>query len=303
MKKIIQISLLLFILLISNIGFAQQGPRPSYHQGFARSASESMYPNGWRGLVYCSEPSLGISGTTIKDWSRYRFPTSLASTSWVVANFKTPGLALEVGGSLYNGVTITDNGALGFEGASESFSVLIQLRPDVTNSHQGLVYKADANNDFWRVHLWNNNRVVCSLDNIDFSTGTSVFSAGSMYFVVCLFNKEGNGEIYINGVQDGTPVALSNETLALSASEFAIGHNPTETAQNFDGLIGSVRIYNRILLPAEIKYMYQHPLAMFQQQQPLPFRVPDGGGSEETQVIIISQFINRFNNFVGCLYN
>ncbi len=60
---------------------------PSYHQGFARSASESKYPYLWKALVGAWVPSLGVTGFTLFDQSPFKNHgtlTNMESDDWIV---------------------------------------------------------------------------------------------------------------------------------------------------------------------------------------------------------------------------
>jgi len=46
-------------------------PLPSFHQGFATSASGSAHPKTWNGLIHASMSSFGPTGTTLRDVTRF----------------------------------------------------------------------------------------------------------------------------------------------------------------------------------------------------------------------------------------
>jgi len=76
-------------------------PRPSYGQGFARSAGESAYPKFWEGLIGAWVPELGPTGNTLIDVSGFGHHGTLTlmdpSSDWVIgANQRAPGYAFRV---------------------------------------------------------------------------------------------------------------------------------------------------------------------------------------------------------------
>ena len=64
--------------------------------------------------------------------------------------------------------------------------------------------------------------------------------------------------IYVNGDSKAvTETTASTGTRATDAAQIlAIGNNPADTNNTFDGLIGEVMLYNRILTPQEIQNIY-----------------------------------------------
>ena len=81
-----------------------RGIRPSYHQGYARNASESENPGSWLGLVGAWAPALGPTGSTLRDVSGNNNHGTLTdmdpATDWVISgNPRLPGWALDFDGS------------------------------------------------------------------------------------------------------------------------------------------------------------------------------------------------------------
>ena len=62
--------------------------RPSYHSGYTKSASTSEYPGLWDGLKGAYIPTLGPTGTTLRDQSAFdnhaTFEAALTPSAWVV---------------------------------------------------------------------------------------------------------------------------------------------------------------------------------------------------------------------------
>lgn len=77
--------------------------RPSYKQGFARSASESANPWAWDNVFRIFAPALGPTGDTLRDWSGAKDHGTLTlmdpATDWVIgANPRLPAYELDFGG-------------------------------------------------------------------------------------------------------------------------------------------------------------------------------------------------------------
>lgn len=212
------------------------------------------------------------TGNTVFDLSGNGNPATNNGADWIPDGFDFNGS----GGYL----AINDGDFLDFEGATESFSVVFSFRPDNVLSHQALLYKMDANNDFWRIHIWNDNKITASLDAIDFSTSTGRFTTGNIYHIAVVFNKNKNGEIYVDGIQDGTPVALNNEVMNISYQSVLIGRAPGVEPYYFNGRMYYAYIYNRALSSDEVSNLYREPYAMFQQSispAQLYYEAPVGG--------------------------
>jgi len=154
-------------------------------------------------------------------------------------------------------IQVSDGDSLDFEGAGESFTVSAWIYPNTLSSQRAIVYKADSDDDFWRVHQWNDNKITCSLDTIDFNSATGVFTVNDWYHVVCVFDKDGYGRVYINGQTSGSPVALNNEVLNIANQNLYIGQSSfTGYEFEYDGSIDDVRVYNYALSASEIQQLF-----------------------------------------------
>jgi len=78
-------------------------------------------------------------------------------------------------------------------------------------------------------------------------------SDGEWHHIVWLLdNNSGTGEIFVNGVSIGSDTFSAN-----SDSFTTIGSISDGTRSYYDGQMQDLRIYDRILTPAEIRYMYE----------------------------------------------
>jgi len=83
--------------------------------------------------------------------------------------------------------------------------------------------------------------------------GTTV-DDGNWHHVACVFNRNGNLIRYVDGVVSGTQDSISSRSGSIDNTfDFRIGTTPMD-AQNFNGTIDEVRIYNRTLSPDEINW-------------------------------------------------
>jgi len=87
--------------------------------------------------------------------------------------------------------------------------------------------------------------------------GNAVVADGNWHFVTFVFNRSGNAQIYVNGVYDTSQtISQWNGVNFDSNHPFRIGSYTDSDnigiKYPFNGIIDEVRIYNRILTPAEI---------------------------------------------------
>lgn len=267
---------ILFILLIPSFVLAQN-IKPSFKQGFARSAAESKYPDLWRGLVGAWATNLGCTGiTTLHDVSGRRnngtLNGSMTQDNWVIGR---------------NGY------ALDFDGTDDYVNV---------GNHSTIRTVA-----FWMKHnsplksysipfSWGTNQWVFLLNSAGLLTykydGTNAnLKSGILvdqwYFIVGTFDGS-NRKGYANGVLESGPLA---DTANDSIDGMFIGaHEPAGT-NPWDGLIDDVRIYNRALTSQEIKFLYENSMALFQ-LKPRVYKAPAAAGGVR-RVIIISKLLEQ----------
>jgi len=88
------------------------------------------------------------------------------------------------------------------------------------------------------------------------ATSSVVFGDGNYYHVGVSWDDTGLATFYINGTVSGTPGISADPALITATDNLFVGNNRTEAEKTFDGIIGEVRIYNRVLNPQEIQHNY-----------------------------------------------
>jgi len=111
---------------------------------------------------------------------------------------------------------------LKFAGGDESFTVCVNVLFRSFATYQSIMWIQDANDDMWRFVVWNDQTVRASLNTYDFQS-TSTLSANIWYHLAAVFDKNGAGQIYIDGKANGTPVNLNNDVLDLTTDDLWIG--------------------------------------------------------------------------------
>ena len=211
------------------------------------------------GLIGCWLFNEG-GGTQVADLSEHRNHGILSGTSpsWSPGNY---GPSVLLPGTDEH-ILITDtNGNLDFEGANESFTVIVWINPYALSTYQSLVWIQDENDDMWRVLIWNDGTIKASLNAIDFGS-TSTVSTGIWQQVAVVFDKSGNGQIYIDGQPSGTPVTLGGEVLSLTTNEIYVGYTETGTFP-YNGQTNHLMIWDKALSAGEIAQLYADPFCMF----------------------------------------
>lgn len=268
------ISLLLFGLLIVFTA-NQVDARPSYKQGFARSAGESAHPELWRGLVGAWVPSLGITGDTLFDQSAYKNNGTLtnmdSATDWVV---KENGYVLDFDGGGASDDYVDLGTSNNFEFGTESFSIVARIITNNTTTDQVILGK-DVNG----ARDWNFSIGIINDGDLEFqpmdSTAnrvTAPITANVWHNVAATRSGASNTLLYIDGVNVHNQVYAQDfdagTAVRIGEREFS-GFEET-----FDGQIALILIYKgRVLSPNTVAFLDSSPLAMFE-LRPLVFKAP-----------------------------
>jgi hypothetical protein len=228
----------------------------SQQTGYARNASESAYPNLWRGLVGWWLPSVNPrGGNRLFDLSPFRNHgtlTNMTNEDWVVS-----------GGA----------GALDFDGVNDLVSCgrpILLGSGDFTISTW--VYLAVIDDD--QVFAGNYGTGASNLTGVQIGTTKAyttpplaanrfnfylgshlqsnfVFSATTWYHLVAV-RRGGVVSLYVNGVFDisGTRSNSIGSTIA-----WTLGSGPNYSGEEMTGRIDDSRVYNRALTPPEIRLL------------------------------------------------
>jgi endonuclease/exonuclease/phosphatase family metal-dependent hydrolase len=88
------------------------------------------------------------------------------------------------------------------------------------------------------------------------SLSTATTNDGTWHHIVGQYDGS-TLAVYVDGVQSGTPTAVSGAIVYALGPNFLLGQNGQGgTNHNFHGSIDQVRVYNRALTPAEIQALY-----------------------------------------------
>lgn len=192
-------------------------------------------------------------GTTSNDSSGNSFTGTLTGTpTWAQGKLNT-GLTLN-GSSQYS--TVSDNFALRFDASTESFSTFAWVKRAATGSEMDIVSKEDADNDGWRIEFTSADKIRCSVNSTDVDSSNTIADTTIWHLVGCTMDRNGNGQVYIDGKADGTATSISGVTMATTAG-LRIGALSYTTITNyFNGTIDDIRIFNYPLSASQVKKLY-----------------------------------------------
>ncbi len=238
---------------------------PSYGTGFARYAAESEAPEQWRGLVAAWPIFLGPTGGTVHEpvGKHNGILTNMDPGDWVatVDRWGNPIYALDFDGS-NDLLDCGNDSSLNLS----SFSVSVCVRPDTL--HFGCLVSKGSDDvaQGWYIRL-NADGVVtfCTTwigGDEHHETSNVVYSAG--YWVSILVTFDGaNVKIFV----DGKDEPLTDSTYAgavTSGFPILIGSNSAGgILWRLNGVVESVRLYNRALSAAEVWQSYIDPYTMW----------------------------------------
>lgn len=233
-------------------------------QSLARNASESAYPNLWRGLIGVWNPQVGIQGQKLFDFARGNIGTLTNGPTW------TPGRT---------GTTITFDGSNDHVLLTRSVvagltnvTVMCWIRPTATAASKGIYFEKTNSGGVTRLGL---NQITNGTGLIQF--GGRVNDGGGFQGKTTTTAPALNVWTHVCGVWDGqTPavwIYLNGELAATTgtptAGAIASTTSPTvaigatlTAGEYFAGNISDLRIYGRILSAPEImqSYMGASPL-------------------------------------------
>ncbi len=200
-------------------------------------ATGNGYSGTWNGTGAGSQTAVGTCST--------------ASTAW------GNGVAGKWNSSInFDGtddyVQVTDNTNLRFDANVQDFSLFAWIKR-TTTGEMNIISKEDADNDGWRLQITSSNTVRCSVNSIDVDS-TSTITDTNWHFVGCSISRAGNGQVYIDGIANGTATAISSTTMA-TTSNIRIGTRSYTSTNYFSGQIDDVRIYNYSLSATQVKML------------------------------------------------
>jgi len=204
-----------------------------------------------QGLVACYEFN-ERAGLIASDISKYRNHSVLINNPEWAPNVFGGGLDFVTASNQYIDAGTAIGNALG-NGIS-SLSVSLWFKMDTGG---GLFYIGDLLSTFGEMHLLlQTNLVYLRLSNVAFNESAAFTDTASWNHIIAQYTGS-KGQLYLNN----SLVIDENWStdLDLSGLKTVIGTYYNGTLSTFDGKIGQVRIYNRVLSPSEITQLSLRP--------------------------------------------
>ena len=153
-------------------------------------------------------------------------------------------------------ITKSNDANLNF-GANTDFSLECWIRT-TTDSADDLISKGSdsGTNKRYHVLVLSNGKIRAIIRSSSevFTDSSSTINDGLWHYIVATYDRDGNLQIYIDGVADGSAVDISGQgDIDDTAEPLAIGiKSQDELSRPFDGDIALVRIWNRLLSSTEV---------------------------------------------------
>ncbi len=238
---------------------------PSYENGFAPRNGPPENPNLWDRLEGLYDPSLGVTGIELKDWSGFGNDSVFGGTAltWITDRHGSAIRVLNPSFGVHGYLT-----AGSYTLPRGTFSTFIRWVDPPWSSNNNLCENVDGfrirsrSNTTWELHDADGN-----FDNVPPATSNK----WSEYTVT--WDTSG-AIIYVDGVQVDTTVRMNTfGTGALTLLNFVTLN------RSFDGDLGRAAIWNRALLPSEVQQLADDYNAITRLRSKVyPATVAAGGG-------------------------
>ncbi len=238
---------------------ALQSSRPSYSEGYASSQGQSVNEGLWAGLVGAWNPSLGVTGTTLRDVSGNHNHGTLTDAD-VSAAWQSD--YMEFDGT-------NDRVLCGDIKATEGIGQLTVLARVWFNDtgNGGIVSKRHTTSSeswfMWRL----SNKLYIRVTGVStpWVSGNLTLPTNEWISVCFTYNKTDALRSYINGTQDDIDSAVYSD-VGTSTEEVVLGWS-YNNGYALNGRIQNAYIWDRALSPSEIQQLYVDPHAPFRRKQ------------------------------------
>lgn len=257
---------------------------PTFASGFARNASQALFPNLWKGLVGLWAPGLGVQGNRLFDFSGFRndgILTNMTNDNWV--------LGRDGWGLGFNGIDEIINAGNDSSLNANHFTVATRLKVNVFQDlFDTPLAKPDSGSDFDLI-LWpttNKVRFFFSTDgvtpgNVESSIALSV---NTWHYIVVTYDGVAL-KIFIDGIERGSTPGTGNRVT--NSKDLIFGdHEAPLIDRFFNGVIGEALFYNGACSFQEIAILSAVPNA------PLILK-------DDLMAFLVAGRLSRYHNLSG----
>lgn len=142
-----------------------------------------------------------------------------------------------------------------FNGATQDFSVFLWYQTDTSGVTQYLIDHRDTDNDGWRFVHQSNGALLASVNTVDAFSSVGAVVDTNWHMAGFTADRNGNMQVYVDGVASGAAVSINGETLVITGS-FNLGYDRPAIASYFDGMMSDMTIWDRVLSAAEVLQLY-----------------------------------------------
>lgn len=231
--------------------------RGSYYNGFAPRDGMPLYPSLWQGCVGAWAPCLGPTGLQIRDWAPYRITgtaTNTATTFWGISGGRHALLfdgtddyvSLGINSPLNITSKLTICAWVNTTASAVQYPFASGLGSGFTGYALGINIGAGGSSGSGKLGFWNGASW--------FGTSSSSGVNDGTWRLLTVMNDGSSTYLYLGTtlVTSGAHSAPTSNTTA----EQRIGCRESLTGP-FNGYIGEIRVYNRVLQVKELSVLYQ----------------------------------------------
>ena len=223
-----------------------------FSQGIARHASESAFPNLWRGLAGLWVPSAGIQGQSLRDFSNRGNTAAFVNTPTWVGGPRGKALNFVSASSQY--LSVPYSSAIGLTG---DLTLMARFRTNSAGQQQGLIERytqSGSGKNGYVLRLTSAGKLLG--DTLDATgpsgsaaTGATAVTAGRWTHGAFVFTRA-NNLIYLDGKQDAS--TANTRVPTAGATPLYLGARGDDHLLTFSGLLDDLRVYARALSAQEI---------------------------------------------------
>lgn len=143
---------------------------------------------------------------------------------------------------------------LRFDSGTQDFSVCAWVKRNAWGAVHTVASKLDAADDGWVLFFTGTEEIAFSVDAVDIIGATAVLD-GRWHHVAAVIDRDGNGQLYLDGAADGVAVAIGGEVMATTTAVRVGAESFGAAANKFPGDVHSIDIWPRILTPTEVAHL------------------------------------------------
>lgn len=220
--------------------------RGSYYNGFAPRDGMPLYPSLWRGCIGAWEPSIGPTGLLLRDWSGLGihgdFQNLTAANGWAVSQGR---YAVSLATSSANRILCS----LPVLSGTGNFTISAWCNPTNTSEFDIAGNFGTGNTSGVQLNGYGGKLGIYCASGATLTSVSTLQNGVWQHAAATRVN--GVVSLYLNGVFEASG---SRSASIGTARNWAIGNAPDYTAGG-GGLVDSVMVHNRALLPNEIQLL------------------------------------------------